>query len=50
MVATIFSPTVSNKQSIYPGWFWSGSGVTIPATNKTAVGWTDNPWSNTGMQ
>lgn len=31
------------------GWFWSGSGVTIPATNKTAVGWTDNPWSNTGF-
>ena len=30
------------------GWFWSGSGSSIPATNVTAPGWTDNPWSHTG--
>jgi len=31
------------------GWFWSGSGVSIPATNKTAPGWKENPWSHTGF-
>lgn len=30
------------------GWFWSGSGVRIHATNETAPGWRKNPWSNTG--
>jgi len=30
------------------GWFWSGSGVSIPPTNETAPGWKDNPWSHTG--
>jgi len=30
------------------GWFWSGSGVSIPATNVTPSGWPDNPWSHTG--
>ena len=30
------------------GWFWSGSGSSIPATNVTAPGWGDNPWSHTG--
>ena len=33
---------------IIPGWFWSGSGVRIHATNETAPGWRKNPWSNTG--
>jgi len=31
------------------GWFWSGSGVRIPATNVTAPGWSENPWSHTGF-
>jgi len=31
------------------GWFWSGSGVRIHATNETAPGWRRNPWSNTGF-
>ena len=30
------------------GWFWSGSGARIPATNVTAPGWKSNPWSHTG--
>jgi len=30
------------------GWFWAGSGARIPPTNRTAPGWTDNPWSHTG--
>ena len=30
------------------GWFWSGSGVTIPATNSTPPNWPQNPWSPTG--
>ena len=30
------------------GWFWSGSGARIPATNVTAPGWSSNPWSHTG--
>ncbi|XP_023339500.1 uncharacterized protein LOC111709818 [Eurytemora carolleeae] len=31
------------------GWFWSGSGSSIPPTNETAPGWKDNPWSDTGF-
>ena len=30
------------------GWFWSGSGVTIHATNSTPPAWPRNPWSPTG--
>jgi len=30
------------------GWFWSGSGARISATNVTAPGWKENPWSHTG--
>ena len=33
----------------FAGWFWSGSGVRIHATNETAPGWRKNPWSNTGQ-
>ena len=30
------------------GWFWSGSGQTIAATNSTPPGWPSKPWSSTG--
>jgi len=31
------------------GWFWSGSGVKISATDKTPPGWNSNPWGTTGI-
>jgi len=31
------------------GWFWSGSGVQIPPTNKPPPGWKRNPWGKTGI-
>ena len=31
------------------GWFWSGSGVKIPSTDKTPPGWSANPWGTTGI-
>ena len=31
------------------GWFWSGSGVLIAATNRPAPGWKRNPWGKTGI-
>jgi hypothetical protein len=30
------------------GWFWSGSGGRIAATNSTPSGWPDRPWSKSG--
>ncbi|CAB4068580.1 unnamed protein product [Lepeophtheirus salmonis] len=30
------------------GWFWSGSGERIYATNSTPPGWPEKPWSRTG--
>jgi len=30
------------------GWFWSGSGKTIAATNSTPPGWPQTPWSRSG--
>lgn len=30
------------------GWFWSGSGARIAATNSTPKGWPRRPWSHTG--
>ena len=37
-----------NQRPYILGWFWSGSGSSIPPTNETAPGWKDNPWSDTG--
>jgi len=31
------------------GWFWSGSGVQLPPTNKPGPGWKRNPWGKTGI-
>jgi len=31
------------------GWFWSGSGAKIPATNKKPPGWSKSPWGRTGL-
>lgn len=30
------------------GWFWSGSGKSIAATNSTPPGWPQTPWSRSG--
>ena len=40
---------ILNTSIFFAGWFWSGSGVRIHATNETAPGWRKNPWSNTGQ-
>ena len=35
--------------ALLTGWFWSGSGVRIAATNSTPTGWSRSPWSHTGF-
>ena len=30
------------------GWFWTGSGRQIPATNSTPPRWSNSPWGHTG--
>ena len=34
---------------MFTGWFWSGTGISIAATNSTPAGWGTTPWSKTGF-
>jgi len=34
---------------IINGWYWSGSGVRINATDKIPEGWSSNPWGTEGI-
>ena len=39
----------SLQPRIVKGWFWSGSGSTVPPTDRAPPGWAANPWGNTGI-
>ena len=38
----------SVQPRIVHGWFWTGSGKTLPPTNSTPPRWKKNPWGTTG--
>jgi len=47
------SPSCYTEPSVQPrivnGWYWSGSGSPIPATDKIPPGWSASPWGNVGL-